>query len=167
LKSTSRNAHDCPFAILGKFLQEGSMGRINIGRLILAGLVAGLIADALAYLVDGVILAERWSDAMGFLNHHQFSLMQWVWFNVVGLLGGLIAIWIYVGIRPRFGAGPLTAVYAGIAVWLLTSAIPNFEFMWVLNLFEHHLTIFTTLGALVEIVVGTVLGAAIYQEDED
>jgi hypothetical protein len=45
--------------------------------------------------------------------------------------------------------------------------MPNFEFMWVLALFEHHLTVFTTLGALVEIVVGTVLGAALYQEDED
>jgi hypothetical protein len=104
---------------------------------------------------------------MAFLNHSQFSRMQWVWFNLVGLLAGLIAVWIYVSIRPRFGPGPLTAVYAAIAVWLLTSAIPNFQFMWVLGLFEHHLTIFTTLGALAEIVIGTVLGAAIYQEDED
>jgi hypothetical protein len=143
------------------------MGRINIGRLILGGLVAGLVSDALAYLVDGVILSERWADSMAFLGHSQFSTTQWVWFNLAGLLGGLIAVWIYVGIRPRFGAGPLTAVYAGIAVWILTSAIPNFEFMWVLRLFDHHLTIFTTLGALAEIVVGTVLGAALYREDED
>lgn len=142
------------------------MGKINIGRLILGGLVAGLVADALAYLVDGVLLSERWSDGMAFLNHSQFSAMQWIWFNVLGLVGGLIAIWVYVGIRPRFGPGPLTAVYAAIAVWTLTSFIPNFEFMWVLRLFDHHLTIFTTLGALVEIVVGTVLGAALYQETE-
>jgi hypothetical protein len=39
--------------------------------------------------------------------------------------------------------------------------------MWVLKLFERHLTVYTTLGALVEIVVGTVLGAALYQEDEE
>jgi hypothetical protein len=143
------------------------MGRINIGRLILGGLVAGLVSDALGFLVDGKILAERWSDGMAFLNHSQFSAMQWLWFNLVGLLGGMIAVWIYVAIRPRFGAGPLTAVFAGVAVWLLTSAIPNFQFMWVLGLFEHHLTIFTTLGALAEIVIGTVLGAALYQEVED
>jgi zinc transporter ZupT len=104
---------------------------------------------------------------MAFLNHSQFSAMQWLWFNLVGLLGGMIGVWIYVAIRPRFGAGPLTAVFAGVAVWLLTSAIPNFQFMWVLGLFEHHLTIFTTLGALAEIVIGTVLGAALYQEVED
>jgi hypothetical protein len=143
------------------------MGRIKIGRLILGGLVAGLISDALAFLVDGVILAERWSDSMILLGHPQFSTMQWVWFNLAGLLGGLVAIWIYVGIRPRFGAGPVTAVYAGFVVWLLVSAIPNFEFMRVLGFFDRQLTIFTTLGALLEIVVGTVLGAALYAEDED
>jgi hypothetical protein len=143
------------------------MGRINIGRLILAGLVAGLVSDALGYLVDGVLLAERWADGMILLGHSQFSLIEWVGFNLAGLLGGLIAIWIYVGIRPRFGAGPLTAIYAGLAAWLLTSAIPNFEFMGVLRLFDRPLTIFTTLGALVEIVLGTVLGAALYAEDED
>jgi hypothetical protein len=143
------------------------MGRINIGRLILAGLVAGLVADALGYLVDGVLLSERWSDGMILLGHPQFTLIQWIGFNLAGLLGGMVAVWIYVGIRPRFGAGPLTAIYAGIAVWLLTSAIPNFDFMGVLRLFDRQLTIFTTLGALVEIVVGTVLGAALYAEDED
>ena len=143
------------------------MGRINIGRLILAGLVAGLVADALGYLVDGVLLSERWSDGMILLGHPQFTLIQWIGFNLAGLLGGMVAVWIYVGIRPRFGAGPLTAIYAGIAVWLLTSAIPNFDFMGVLRLFYRQLTIFTTLGALVEIVVGTVLGAALYAEDED
>jgi hypothetical protein len=143
------------------------MGKINIGRLILAGLAAGLISDALGYLVDGVILAERWADGLAFLNHPQFSPMQWVWFSAIGLVGGFIAVWIYVGIRPRFGPGPLTAAYAAIAVWILTSLIPNLEFMWVLRLFEHHLTVFTTLGALVEILVGTVLGAALYQEDEE
>lgn len=143
------------------------MGRINIGRLILAGLVAGLVSDALGYLVDGVLLSERWSDGMILLGRNQFSTMQWVWFNLAGLLGGLVAIWIYVGIRPRFGAGPVTAVYAGFVVWLLVSAIPNFEFMRVLGFFDRQLTIFTTLGALLEIVVGTVLGAALYAEDED
>jgi hypothetical protein len=52
------------------------VGKINLGRLIFGGLVAGLIFDALAYLLDGVILAERWSDGMAFLNRTQFSTMK-------------------------------------------------------------------------------------------
>jgi hypothetical protein len=142
------------------------LGKINLVRLILAGLVAGLISDAVAYLVDGVILAERWADGMAFLNHSQFSATQWISFNVLGLVAGFIAVWIYAAIRPRFGAGPLTAAYAAFAVWILTSLIPNLEFMWILKLFDHHLTIFTTLGALAEILLGTILGAALYNEPE-
>ena len=143
------------------------MGRINIGRLILGGIVAGLAYDALGYLVDGILLAERWTDGMAFLGHNQFSLLQGILFNAAGLVVGFVAVSVYVGIRPRFGAGPVTAAYAGVAAWILTSLIPNFEFMWILGLFEHHLTVFTTLGAFAEIVLATVLGAALYQEQED
>ncbi len=33
------------------------MGKINIGRVLIAGLVAGIVSDLLGYLVDGVLLA--------------------------------------------------------------------------------------------------------------
>jgi hypothetical protein len=33
------------------------MGKINMGRVIIAGIVAGLVADVLGYLVDGILLA--------------------------------------------------------------------------------------------------------------
>ena len=37
------------------------MGKINVGRLILGGIVAGIAIDLLDYLVDGVWLAPRWA----------------------------------------------------------------------------------------------------------
>ncbi|HSE60477.1 MAG TPA: hypothetical protein VLA99_17380 [Nitrospiraceae bacterium] len=33
----------------------------------------------------------------------------------------LSALWLYAAIRPRFGAGPKTALYAGLGVWVLGS----------------------------------------------
>jgi hypothetical protein len=36
--------------------------------------------------------------------------------------------------------------------------------MYVARLFSRHLTLYTTLGGLVEVVVGTIAGAALYQE---
>jgi hypothetical protein len=140
------------------------MGKINVGRLIIAGLVAGIVSDVLGYLVDGLWLAPRWSDGMMALGRNEFSPNQWILFNLFGLIGGLVVIWIYAAIRPRFGAGPMTAVYAGVAVWIVGSLIPNLSFMWVGELFSHHLTVYTTAGALVEIVVGAVAGAALYKE---
>jgi hypothetical protein len=140
------------------------MGKINIGRVILGGIVAGIVADALGYLVDGVLLATRWSEGMAALGHTDFSSDQWIWFNVLGLFGGIAMIWVYAAIRPRFGAGVLTAIYAGLAVWFIGTLLPNLSFMWFGGLFNKHLTAYTTAGALVEVVVGAVAGAALYQE---
>lgn len=140
------------------------MGRINIGRVLLGGIVAGIISDALGYLVDGVLLAERWSDGMLALGKSEFSTEQVIWFNVLGLLGGIVLIWIYAAIRPRFGAGVGTALLAGLMVWIVGALIPNLSMMWFGGLFSKHLTAFTTAGALGEILIGAVAGAAFYKE---
>jgi hypothetical protein len=140
------------------------MGRINIGRVILGGIVAGIVMDLLGYLVDGLMLAQKWSDDMILLGRSEFSTTQLIEFNLLGIVSGLVAIWIYAGIRPRFGAGMMTAIYAGIAVWVLGVLLPNASFMYVTRLFSRSLTLYTTLGGLVEVVVGTIAGAALYQE---
>jgi hypothetical protein len=141
------------------------MGKINVGRVILGGIVAGIVGDILGYLVDGVWLAQRWAHDMNVLKHPGFSSSQIVWFNLLGLVIGLASIWIYAGIRPRFGPGVKTAIYAGAVVWIVGALIPNASFMCVAGLFSKHLTLYTTLGALVEVVVGTIVGAALYKED--
>jgi hypothetical protein len=140
------------------------MGKINVGRLILAGVVAGIVSDVLGYLVDGVLLASRWAEGMTTLGQEEFSPNQWIYFLLLGIAGGITVIWIYAAARPRFGAGAKTAVYSGVAVWVVGSLIPNVSFMWVGGLFSRHLTAYTTAGALVEIVAGALAGAALYKE---
>lgn len=140
------------------------MGKINMGRVILGGLVAGLVADLLAYLVDGVMLASRWAAGMAALGKGAFTPGQMVWFDVLGVVTGVVAVWMYAAIRPRFGAGVKTAIYAGVAVWILGWLVPNAGFMYVPHLFSRHLTLYTTLGGIVEIVLGTIAGAALYKE---
>jgi hypothetical protein len=140
------------------------MGKINIGRLILGGIVAGIVGDVLDYLVDGVLLAQRWSDEMLGLNKNEFSTTQLIEYNLIGLGFGILAVWIYVSMRSRFGAGWKTAIYAGVTAWAIGVLLPNAGFMCVMGLFSKHLTLFTTLGGLVEFVAGTVAGAALYKE---
>jgi hypothetical protein len=140
------------------------MGKINMGRVLIGGIVAGLVADVLGYLVDGLLLAPRWAEGMKALGHANFSANQWIWFNLLGLVSGIVLIWIYAAIRPRFGAGVKTAVLAGVAVWVVGSLLPNLSFMWFGGLFSRRLTVMTTVGAVVEIVVGAIAGAALYKE---
>ncbi len=37
---------------------------------------------------------------------------------------GVVSIWFYAAIRPRYGPGPKTAVVAAVGVWLLSVAAP-------------------------------------------
>ena len=140
------------------------MGRINMGRVFLAGIVAGIVSDVLGYLVDGVLLAPRGADGMAALGHPAFTPAQIVQFNALGLIAGIFLIWFYAAIRPRYGAGPGTAVKAGIAFWIIGYAIPNLGFMWIPHLFSHHLAAFTTAGNLIETIAAALAGAALYKE---
>jgi len=140
------------------------MGKINVGRVILGGIVAGVVGDLLDYPVDGVWLAKRWAVGLRALGHPGLAANQALWFNLLGLVVGLVAIWIYAAILPRFGAGVKTAIYVGVAVWILGFLVPNVGFMCVVGLFSKHLTLYTTAGALVECVVGAIAGSRLYKE---
>lgn len=140
------------------------MGKINVSRLILGGIVAGIAIDLLDYLVDGVLLAPRWAHDMAMLGKLGLSPVQIIWYNVLELLTGLAAIWLYAAIRPRFGAGAKTAIIAGLAVWFIGVFLPNVGFMYVSKMFSKHLTLYTTLGGIVEVVFGTLAGASVYRE---
>jgi|HubBroStandDraft_2_1064218.scaffolds.fasta_scaffold438630_1 hypothetical protein len=140
------------------------MGKMNLRRLILGGLVAGMVFNIVDYLVDVVILGSQWTEGFKALGHNGFSSSQLIGSGVTGLVGGTVAVWIYVGIRPRFGARPKTAIYAGLAVWIVGIFLPNIIFMRIFGLFPSRLTLMTTLGALAETVSGALAGAAIYKE---
>lgn len=140
------------------------MSKINMGRVVLGGIVAGIVADLLDYPVDNLWLGQRWTQGMSLLGHNSFSPNMWIGFDVLGIVSGIVAIWIYAAIRPRLGPGLKTAIYAGVVTWILGSLVPNASFMYVAGLFSKHLTLYTTLGALVEVVVGTIVGAWLYKE---
>ena len=140
------------------------MGRINIGRMILGGIVAGIVGDILGYLVDGVMLAPRWAAGMRALGRAEFSVSQNVAFNAIGLVYGILMVWLYAAIRPRYGAGPKTAVWAGLAVWIAGFLLPNAVFMGAAGLFPASLTVMTTAAGIVELVVAALAGAALYKE---
>ncbi len=139
------------------------MGKINWGRVILAGLVAGIVFDILGFLVDAVLLAPQWAEGMKVLGHADMAPHQWISVCLLGLATGFVLIWIYAAIRPRFGAGVKTAVCAGLAVWAIRT-FANLSFLWAGGLFSHRLAAYTTFGGIVETVFAAIAGAALYKE---
>jgi len=140
------------------------MERINLGRVVLGGIVAGIVANILGYLVDGVILAPQWTAALKVLGKGDFTTNQIIAFNVIGLAYGIFAVWLYAAIRPRYGAGPKTALCAGLAVWVAGVLLPNAALMGITGLFPTDLTTMTTLAGLVEWAAAILAGAALYKE---
>jgi hypothetical protein len=140
------------------------MEKINLGRVILGGIVAGIVGNVLGYVVDGVILAPQWAEGMKALGKGEFSGNQTLGFIVLGLVSGILTVWLYAAIRPRYGAGPRTAVLAGLAVWVIGALLPNAAFMWITGLFPASLTAMTTAAGIAESVIAALAGAALYQE---
>ena len=140
------------------------MQKTNLGRVVIGGLAAGLVANILGYIVDNVILASQWAEAMKALGRPDFTTSQITAFVVLGFTYGIFTIWLYASIRPRFGAGPKTAICAGVAAWVAGLLIPNVALLGVTGLFPRDLVALTTLGALVEWVAGALAGAALYKD---
>jgi hypothetical protein len=140
------------------------MSDISTGRVILGGLVAGVVSDAIGFAVDGKWLAPNWNAGMKALGHGSFAPNQMIGFNLLGLAGGVVAVWLYAAIRPRFGPGLMTAIKAGAVVWFLGTLLPNLGFMYLSGLFPHRLTLYSTAGGVAAVVLGTIAGAIVYRE---
>jgi hypothetical protein len=83
---------------------------------------------------------------------------------VLGFLVGILAIWLYAAIRPRYGAGPGTAVLAGVAAGVLFGVFPDVAWGLTLRLIPARVWVEDAVIALVAIVIATLLGAWIYKE---
>jgi hypothetical protein len=140
------------------------MGKINMGRVLVGGIVAGIVLNILGYIVDGLLLAGEWSEGFKALGLSNMSVGQIIWINLFNLLAGIFIVWIYAAIRPRFGPGMKTAIIAGLAVWAIGVFWPNIAIMWIAGLFHPNLTIHTTLGGIIECVAAALAGGFLYRE---
>jgi hypothetical protein len=139
------------------------MSQINWGRVILGGILAGVIIDASEFLINGVILAKDWSASLAKLNLPDVSTNAIINFNIIGLITGIAAVWLYAAIRPRYGAGAMTAVMAGLAIWLVGFALPSAGEIG-LGLAPQQ-TAMTAAGlALMELIIASIVGAWVYKE---
>lgn len=141
------------------------MGKINLGRVILGGLVAGVIINVVEGVMNGVVLQPQWAEAAKALGRSaEVSAKQIAAFNVWGFTAGLMTVWLYAAIRPRYGAGPRTAMCAGSAVWMLAFAMSN-AMMVFLHIYPLGLLLIITAVELVEMLIASVAGAYFYKEE--
>lgn len=139
------------------------MGKINMGRVIVGGLLAGLVINLGEFVLNGYILEKDWESAMRSLGKEPIGMQAVAVFLALGFLLGITAVWIYAAVRPRLGAGPKTAICIGLIVWVLTSLFTTLGQLPT-GIFPNRLLIIPLVWGLVELPLGTVAGAWLYRE---
>ncbi len=144
------------------------MGQINWGRVIGGGLMAGVVMNVSEFLLhaivlrqDGQMLMEQW-NRMGF-NVTEDPKMLSLLIAVTFLLG-ILAMWTYAAIRPRFGAGPKTAIIAGLAVWAMSYFYAGVYVHAGIVIMPAKLTWCPVFWSLIEVPVATLIGGWFYKE---
>ena len=142
------------------------MSKFNVLRLVLGGFGAGAVIFILTGIVNGVILRgelQEWQQGMGGLIHPPARSVSMGLWTSMSFIYGIVGIWIYAGMQPRYGAGPMTALLAGFALWVVSKLTVALDFT-ALGLVPGRIVAGQTLGALVAIMLGILAGAWLYKE---
>jgi hypothetical protein len=138
------------------------MGKTNVARVILGGLLAGLILNIFESVLNGVVFAAQW-DAFEKMLGRQMRPGAIPFFVVATFVTGIGVVWLYAAARPRLGPGPRTAMLTGIAFWFFAYAIPAANSV-VAGLAPGRLTVIVTVTLLAGAILASICGAWLYSE---
>jgi len=132
---------------------------MNTKRILLAGLVAGLLfnilgmASALAFDLQAAFTRLGWEPAPGAFPLHlsmRFGL-------------GIASVFLYAAIRPRFGPGLKTAMIAGVYLWFVGYLLTGI-LMTEIGVFDLSQGFLLVIWGLIEAPLATSVGAWLYRE---
>ena len=143
-------------------MEHGFTG-INARRVILGGLVAGLVANAFDFVITSYLMVTEFASMMARVNVGEAAVQSWLWvFAVADFIWGLLLVFTYAAIRPRFGPGPKTAVISGLMLWLVVAIFGVLLLAMGLHTPQSYLKSSTLY--LVSALVSSLVGAALYKE---
>jgi hypothetical protein len=139
------------------------MSGINMGRWVSAGIVAGVVM----WLAEGGASMLYMADMEASLAAHNLSMELTAGIMattvVVSLIAGLVLMFVYAAMRPRFGAGPKTAVIAAIALWCGGYLLSLIGY-GMIGLYPGGLLMIWGAVGLAEMIIAALIGGAIYRE---
>lgn len=139
---------------------------INTSKVITGGLVAGVVGNVIGYVGFGMYLgprmeAELVAVAPGLAGRSMApgAIATQV---ILQFVIGLLLVWLYAAIRPRFGPGMKTAVYAALVVWICGAV---FHLDWLLSgMMTLGTYVTASVIALIQVIASAGAGAKVYTE---
>jgi hypothetical protein len=141
------------------------MAQINWGRLIVGSLIAAIIMFVADGFIHETIAKADWRalyEALGAREPEPHGSSM-IYFAIFELGRGFTAMMFYVLMRAFFGAGPKTAVLAGIVGWIAFSLTGPVQFI-PLGFFSNALWLKVGAIQLIVSIVATIAGAALYKD---
>lgn len=142
------------------------MAAINTGKVVIGGLAAGVVMNVIDFVTNMYILGDRMKADLERVNP-----MLWASMNDMGKMPmflatdfviGIVLVWLYAAIRPRFGPGPATAMKAGAALWIVGTSI--IYYFTVAGMFSMGTFAYSSALSLVNVLLSAWVGAKLYSE---
>lgn len=141
------------------------MARIDMGRVVLGGLLAGLVINISESVLNLFVLGAQTEEIAANLGLEPVGSGGIGIYVLFGFIIGTATVWLYAAIRPRFGPGPGTALTTGAAVWVLAHLFRLIDFTVFARIPAGFVTV-ALVWTLVETMVAALAGGWLYREAE-
>lgn len=141
------------------------MGRMNIGKVLAGGLVAGVVMNVLDYVINVYLMKSSYDAVMQARNIPLATVQStnaMVGLTLLDFAMAILLVFLYAAIRPRFGAGPKTAVVAALILAAVTGVTA--AYFVEMGFFPWGVWGPSTIASTVNYVIAGLVGAAIYKE---
>ena len=139
------------------------MRGINMKRVIIGGLVTGLIIILSETILNAAVLGNDVSAAISSAGVPAIGPGGMRTFVILALVLGIAMVWTYAAVRPRLGPGPKTALYVGALAWFFVYLFPGLG-LTAMGMFQGRLGFVALVWGLVEMLIATNAGAFLYHE---
>lgn len=139
------------------------MNKINFARVLLGGLVAGLVMNIGEFVVNDLILGAEMKAFFARLNLPEPGGSFIAVAVILTFVMGVVLVWLYAAMRPRCGPGPKTAICAGVIGWLFACVYCGIINGMILQV-PRNMMVIGIVWCFFEYTVATIAGAWLYKE---
>ena len=139
------------------------MNKINFARVLLGGLVAGLVMNIGEFVVNDLILGAEMKAFFARLNLPEPGGSFIAVAVILTFVMGVVLVWLYAAMRPRCGPGPKTAICAGVIGWLFACVYCGIINGMILQV-PRSMLVIGIVWCFFEYTIATIAGAWLYKE---
>jgi hypothetical protein len=136
---------------------------MNYARIVLGGLVAGVVINIGEFLANEVVMKEQMQEMFRRFNIPEPSGSFIAVAVILTFALGILIVMLYAMIRPRFGPGPKTAICAALIVWFIIGVYMNILYGVLFGMSVGMIAI-GVIWTLVEYCLAALAGAWVYKE---